>query len=100
MGAAYWAERIPRDTLVVAPGSELQSAVTVEHDDVCDAAPETMVEALPQVTVKSCAASVQLEEDFVKANPEWVKELEIMVATKVYRADPSSSSCPHTYPSL
>lgn len=25
----------------------------------------------------------QLEEDFVKANPEWVKELEIMVATKV-----------------
>ena len=26
---------------------------------------------------------MQLEEDFVKANPEWVKELEIMVATKV-----------------
>ena len=24
----------------------------------------------------------QLEEDFVKANQEWVKELEIMVATK------------------
>ena len=28
-------------------------------------------------------AVVQLEEDFVKANQEWVKELEIMVATKV-----------------
>ena len=26
---------------------------------------------------------LQLEEDFVRANPEWVKELEIMVATKV-----------------
>ncbi len=26
---------------------------------------------------------LQLEEDFVKANPEWVKELEIMVASKV-----------------
>lgn len=26
---------------------------------------------------------LQLEEDFVKANPEWVKELEIMVSTKV-----------------
>lgn len=25
----------------------------------------------------------QLEEDFVKANPEWVKELQIMVNTKV-----------------
>jgi hypothetical protein len=25
----------------------------------------------------------QLEEDFVKANPEWVKELQIMVTTKV-----------------
>lgn len=25
----------------------------------------------------------QLEEDFVRANPEWVKELEIMVSTKV-----------------
>jgi len=29
------------------------------------------------------AATMQLEEDFVKANQEWVKELEIMVATKV-----------------
>lgn len=29
---------------------------------------------------------VQLEEDFVKANQEWVKELEIMVATKVHAA--------------
>ncbi len=28
-------------------------------------------------------ACLQLEEDFVKANPEWVKELEIMVTTKV-----------------
>jgi meiotic recombination protein SPO11 len=26
---------------------------------------------------------VQLEEDFVKANPEWVAELEIMVQSKV-----------------
>ena len=25
----------------------------------------------------------QLEEDFVKANPDWVKELQIMVTTKV-----------------
>ena len=25
----------------------------------------------------------QLEEDFVKANPEWVNELQIMVTTKV-----------------
>ena len=29
------------------------------------------------------ALGLQLEEDFVKANPEWVKELEIMVTTKV-----------------
>jgi len=28
-------------------------------------------------------APVQMEEDFIKANPEWVKELEIMVQTKV-----------------
>jgi len=28
-------------------------------------------------------AWLQLEEDFVKANPEWVKELEIMVTTRV-----------------
>ena len=27
--------------------------------------------------------AVQLEEDFVKANPEWVRELEIMVQSKV-----------------
>lgn len=26
---------------------------------------------------------MQLEEDFVRANPDWVKELEIMVTTKV-----------------
>jgi hypothetical protein len=26
---------------------------------------------------------LQLEEDFVKANPDWVKELQIMVTTKV-----------------
>ena len=26
---------------------------------------------------------LQMEEDFIKANPEWVTELEIMVATKV-----------------
>lgn len=26
---------------------------------------------------------LQLEEDFVKANPDWVTELEIMVQTKV-----------------
>ena len=26
---------------------------------------------------------LQLEEDFVKANPEWIKELEIMVQSKV-----------------
>jgi len=26
---------------------------------------------------------MQLEEDFVKSNPEWVTELEIMVSTKV-----------------
>jgi meiotic recombination protein SPO11 len=25
---------------------------------------------------------VQLEEDFIKANPEWVKELQIMLDTK------------------
>ena len=24
-----------------------------------------------------------MEEDFIKANPEWVKELQIMVTTKV-----------------
>ena len=30
------------------------------------------------------AAAAQLEEDFVKANQDWVKELEIMVATKVH----------------
>ena len=28
-------------------------------------------------------ACLQLEEEFVRANPEWVKELEIMVTTKV-----------------
>ena len=27
---------------------------------------------------------VQMEEDFIKANPEWVKELQIMVTTKVF----------------
>ncbi len=27
--------------------------------------------------------SLQMEEDFVKANPEWIKELEIMVQSKV-----------------
>jgi meiotic recombination protein SPO11 len=27
--------------------------------------------------------SHQLEEDFVRANPDWVHELEIMVSTKV-----------------
>lgn len=32
-------------------------------------------------TTLSCL--VQMEEDFIKANPEWVKELEIMVQTKV-----------------
>ncbi len=26
---------------------------------------------------------LQMEEDFVKANPEWIKELEIMVQSKV-----------------
>ena len=26
---------------------------------------------------------VQLEEDFIKANPDWVAELQIMVTTKV-----------------
>lgn len=26
---------------------------------------------------------MQMEEDFVKANPEWVAELQIMVQTKV-----------------
>lgn len=26
---------------------------------------------------------LQMEEDFIKANPEWVKELEIMTQTKV-----------------
>lgn len=26
---------------------------------------------------------LQIEEDFIKANPEWVKELEIMTQTKV-----------------
>ena len=26
---------------------------------------------------------LQMEEDFIKANPEWVKELDIMVQTKV-----------------
>jgi meiotic recombination protein SPO11 len=25
----------------------------------------------------------QLEEDFIRSNPEWVKELELMLATKV-----------------
>lgn len=31
----------------------------------------------------ACVLLLQLEEDFVKSNPEWVKELEIMVTTKV-----------------
>lgn len=31
----------------------------------------------------SIVSSLQLEEDFVKSNPEWIKELEIMVTTKV-----------------
>ncbi len=26
---------------------------------------------------------MQLEEDFIRANPEWVKELEIMISSKV-----------------
>jgi DNA topoisomerase VI subunit A len=26
---------------------------------------------------------VQMEEDFIKVNPDWVRELEIMVTTKV-----------------
>lgn len=30
-----------------------------------------------------CGGGVQLEEDFIKANPEWVKELQIMVSSKV-----------------
>jgi meiotic recombination protein SPO11 len=28
-------------------------------------------------------AMVQMEEDFIKVNPDWVRELEIMVTTKV-----------------
>ena len=28
-------------------------------------------------------ACVQMEEDFIQANPQWVKELEIMTRTKV-----------------
>ena len=31
----------------------------------------------------NCGAGLQMEEDFVKANPEWVAELQIMVQTKV-----------------
>ncbi len=34
----------------------------------------------------------------MKANPEWVKELEIMVATKVQSARPFGVSCPHMNP--
>ncbi len=29
------------------------------------------------------APALQLEEDFIKANPEWVRELQIMVSSKV-----------------
>ena len=39
---------------------------------------------LMSVMEPGCAcACLQLEEDFVQANPEWVKELEIMVQSKV-----------------
>ena len=31
----------------------------------------------------SCFHMLQLEEDFIKANPDWVKELQIMVDGKV-----------------
>lgn len=34
-------------------------------------------------TLKVCSLTLQMEEDFVKANPLWVSELEIMVHSKV-----------------
>lgn len=36
----------------------------------------------PHVRLSFSSSHPQLEEDFVKANPEWVKELEIMVTSK------------------
>jgi meiotic recombination protein SPO11 len=33
-------------------------------------------------THHECARWAQVEEDFIKANPEWVKELELMLQTK------------------
>jgi hypothetical protein len=38
---------------------------------------------------------LQLEEDFVKANPEWVKELQIMVSTKVKAEIQVHAHCSH-----
>jgi hypothetical protein len=38
--------------------------------------------ALASACLPACLPP-QLEEEFVRANPEWVKELEIMVTTKV-----------------
>lgn len=32
---------------------------------------------------EACVIDMQMEEDFIMANPEWVKELEIMTKTKV-----------------
>ncbi len=29
-----------------------------------------------------CCAVLQLEEDFIKANPEWVAELELMLSSR------------------
>lgn len=45
------------------------------HSCVCCTARQTPLDGL-------CCLCMQLEEDFIKANPEWVAELELMLKKK------------------
>ncbi len=49
----------------------------------CMQSPFMLVLGNPSTAEKAHFLCSQLEEDFIQANPEWVKELEIMISSKV-----------------